>query len=539
MATLTTPTTPLQSIAVPPATGTAIVPGATSAAPTAPGESPETKAYIQKMIALTKKVCPDATDKAINKCLPAILKALASAGLTSKNQLIGFVATVYVETVVFDSIPEYATGDDYEGRDDLGNNQPGDGRKYKGRGFIQITGRSNYTALSKKFNVDLVGNPDLLLKDIALCASSNVWWWKEHKVDVEAAKADWLWVRKIVNGGTNGWDVYEPAIKRGLQYYTEDINAALVAQLQLGGDYGLGCMDGGSGPTRQVTGGGVTSQADALSRALGLSSLDASKAITFHALINAAEYPELVDLSPQKTFELQNFGDGLNGTLTVEEVKHYYGSVFEIEIWAHMPDPNAPQPQLFRSDANSPLNGNTGTPGNVPSGPTPTGAIGAVPYASQRDNPSEPDRTCNTYASWMCGAFLGMKCTPIEYYNKMRTYGDSTSHEVQAQTLDSFGIKAQFLNNMSFERLDAELAKKRPSVLGINHRGSLENPTGGHMIAVIGKTASGDYIVHDPYGDLNTDYSNRDGAGKVYTRSVLTRRWLMDGPGTGWGRIFP
>lgn len=533
MATLTTP---LQPIAIP-TPGTAIGPSVATSVPA--GESPEAKAYVQKMIGLTKKVCPDATDKAIARCLPPILKALASAGLTSKNQLIGFIATVYVETVVFDSIPEYASGDEYEGRSDLGNNQPGDGRKYKGRGFIQITGRTNYTALSKKFNVDLIGKPDLLLQDIALCASSNVWWWKEHKVDVEAAKGDWLWVRKIVNGGTNGWDVYEPAIKRGLQYFTEDINAALVSQLQLGGDYGLGCMDGGSGTTRQVTGGGVTSQADALSRALGLSSLDASKAITFHALINAAEYPELVDLSPQKTFELQNFGDGLNGTLTVEEVKHYYGPVFEIEIWAHMPDPNAPQPQLFRSDANSPLNGNTGTPGNVPPGPTPPGSIGAVPYASQRDNPSEPDRTCNTYASWMCGAFLGMKCSPIEYYNRMKTFGDSTSHQAQSQALASFGIKDQFLNNMGFDRLDAELAKKKPVVIGINHRGSLENPTGGHMVAVIGKTASGDYIVHDPFGDLNTDYSNRDGAGKVYQRSVLNRRWLVDGPGTGWGRVFP
>jgi putative chitinase len=197
--------------------GTAVA--SPTGAPSAPsGESPEAKAYIEKMIALTKKVCPDATTKAIAKCLPPILKSLASAGLTSKNQLIGFIATVYVETVVFDSIPEYATGDDYEGRSDLGNNQPGDGRKYKGRGFIQITGRANYTALSKKFNVDLIGNPDLLLKDIALCASSNVWWWKEHKVDAEAAKGDWLWVRKIVNGGTNGWDVYEPCIKRGIQH---------------------------------------------------------------------------------------------------------------------------------------------------------------------------------------------------------------------------------------------------------------------------------------------------------------------------------
>jgi predicted chitinase len=517
-----------------------VTPSATATTAATPsGESAEAKAYIEKMIGLTKKVCPDAPTKNIAKCLPGILKALASAGLTNKNQLIGFVATVYVETRVFDAIPEYASGDEYDGRSDLGNTQPGDGRKYKGRGYIQITGRANYTALSKKFNVDLLGNPDLLLKDMALCASSNVWWWKEHKVDVEAAKGDWLWVRKIVNGGTNGWEIYEPCIKRGIENYTEDINAALVSQLKLGGDYGLGCVDGGSGPTRQVTGGGVTSQADALSRALGLSLLDASKAITFHGLINAAEYPELVDLSPQKTFELRNFGDGLNGILTVEEVKHYYGAVFEIEIWAHMPDPNAPKPQLFRSDANSPMNGNTGGIGNIAPGPTPPGAIGAVPYASQRDNPSEPDRTCNTYCSWMCGTFLGMKCSPIEYYNKMRSYGDSTSHEVQRQALESYGIKSNFLTNMTFASLDAELAKKKPVVIGIAHRGTTESPTGEHMITVIGKTASGDYIVNDPYGDMNTGYSNHDGAGKVYTRASLTRRWLLDGPNSGWGRIFP
>ncbi len=53
------------------------------------------------------------------------------------------------------------TGTLYEGRKNLGNNQAGDGPKYIGRGVLQLTGRANYTDMSKKLNRDLVNNPDV------------------------------------------------------------------------------------------------------------------------------------------------------------------------------------------------------------------------------------------------------------------------------------------------------------------------------------------------------------------------------------------
>ncbi|UAK58735.1 hypothetical protein KZ781_12625 [Mycolicibacterium smegmatis] len=54
---------------------------------------------------------------------------------------------------------EYADGSDYEGRTDLGNTQPGDGTRYKGRGPIQVTGRHNYTQMSEDLGVDFVNHP--------------------------------------------------------------------------------------------------------------------------------------------------------------------------------------------------------------------------------------------------------------------------------------------------------------------------------------------------------------------------------------------
>ena len=57
---------------------------------------------------------------------------------------------------------EIASGSAYEGRSDLGNTQPGDGVRFKGRGYVQITGRTNYQKYSSILGFDLTGNPELV-----------------------------------------------------------------------------------------------------------------------------------------------------------------------------------------------------------------------------------------------------------------------------------------------------------------------------------------------------------------------------------------
>lgn len=91
----------------------------------------------------------------------------------------------------------------YGGR--MGNTEPGDGYKYRGRGFIQLTGKENYTRASKALGVDLVDDPDAIAEDPEMAASSALYFWKANKKIGEQARAgNVAGVRKIVNGGTIG-----------------------------------------------------------------------------------------------------------------------------------------------------------------------------------------------------------------------------------------------------------------------------------------------------------------------------------------------
>jgi len=89
----------------------------------------------------------------------------------------------------------------YEGRRDLGNTQPGDGKRYAGRGFVQITGRTNYTKASKLTGRDLVAEPDLALDpDIAAAVMvdgmTNGWFTGRRMGDFESFRD----MRRVVNG---------------------------------------------------------------------------------------------------------------------------------------------------------------------------------------------------------------------------------------------------------------------------------------------------------------------------------------------------
>lgn len=92
--------------------------------------------------------------------MEAVLAGLQARSVSVKRAAY-ILATAFHESDRFKTLTEYASGSAYEGRKDLGNTQAGDGRRYKGRGYVQITGRRNYTDWAKRLGVDIVGNPEL------------------------------------------------------------------------------------------------------------------------------------------------------------------------------------------------------------------------------------------------------------------------------------------------------------------------------------------------------------------------------------------
>jgi len=91
----------------------------------------------------------------------------------------------------------------YEGRADLGNNKPGDGSRFRGRGLIQVTGRHNYQELSDALDIDFITTPELLAKP-GYAAMSAAWWWKHHGLNEIADSGDFIKATKRINGGING-----------------------------------------------------------------------------------------------------------------------------------------------------------------------------------------------------------------------------------------------------------------------------------------------------------------------------------------------
>lgn len=115
-----------------------------------------------------------------------------------------FLAQVAHESGGFNYVRELASGEAYEGRADLGNTEPGDGPRYRGRGLIQITGRANYRACSDALGADLVSQPELLEQPSLACRSA-AWFWEAHGLNELADKGDIRTITKRINGGLNGY----------------------------------------------------------------------------------------------------------------------------------------------------------------------------------------------------------------------------------------------------------------------------------------------------------------------------------------------
>jgi len=121
------------------------------------------------------------------------------------DQAAYILATAFHETDAFKTLEEYATGANYEGRKDLGNTHDGDGQRFKGRGYVQITGRRNYADWSKRLGVNLVGKP-WLAKDLNYAVPiiiegmlKGTFTSRKLSTYFTSTKKDWIQARRIVN----------------------------------------------------------------------------------------------------------------------------------------------------------------------------------------------------------------------------------------------------------------------------------------------------------------------------------------------------
>jgi predicted chitinase len=116
---------------------------------------------------------------------------------------------------------EIASGAAYEGRADLGNARPGDGRRFKGRGLIQLTGRTNYARFGEAMGrcAAILENPGLVASELGLCVDAAGWFWQARGLNALADRDDLLGVTRRVNGGLNGLDDRRRLLERARTLY--------------------------------------------------------------------------------------------------------------------------------------------------------------------------------------------------------------------------------------------------------------------------------------------------------------------------------
>jgi len=150
-----------------------------------------------------RAIMPNLSDARAREMLPHLNSAMKEAGINTPLRQAAFLAQLAHESGEFRHMEEIASGAAYEGNRDLGNTQPGDGVRFKGRGPIQLTGRSNYRAAGRALGIDLENNPRRAA-DPDVGFRTAAWFWNSRNLNASADARNFDYITYRVNGGYNG-----------------------------------------------------------------------------------------------------------------------------------------------------------------------------------------------------------------------------------------------------------------------------------------------------------------------------------------------
>jgi len=191
-----------------------------------PAVAPLPSIANQVQVATVVKMFPGAAIGSIKTHLPNVLDALSVAGLGDRVMVLTALGTIRAETAgfvpisefisVFNTSPNGHPFDLYDNRKDLGNTGVPDGDRYKGRGFVQLTGRANYHRIGGQIGQDLVNNPDLA-NDSKVAAQILAACLKNVEIEIRSALSirDFASARRAVNGGSHGLQAFIDTYQSG------------------------------------------------------------------------------------------------------------------------------------------------------------------------------------------------------------------------------------------------------------------------------------------------------------------------------------
>ncbi len=157
-----------------------------------------------------------ASDQDVLDLSAGIARTMANRNIDTPLRRAHFLAQIGHESGELRFRAEIANGEAYEGRADLGNSMPGDGRRFKGRGLIQLTGRANYLEYGRALGreEELLKTPELLETDHDLCVDVAGWFWAKRGLNALADTDDLTAITKRINGGLNGLEDRRRLLKR-------------------------------------------------------------------------------------------------------------------------------------------------------------------------------------------------------------------------------------------------------------------------------------------------------------------------------------